>query len=72
MVEAEQEYLRAADTEEEPGRRHFRRGQWLLKFHRDRLDEAETEFERAIEILPNWSQPRSALAEVKAIRAHGS
>jgi tetratricopeptide (TPR) repeat protein len=70
-ADAEQEYARAAETEEEPARQHFRRGQWLMKFHPDRLDAAESEFQRAIEILPDWSQPRSALAEVRAQRARG-
>jgi tetratricopeptide (TPR) repeat protein len=70
-ADAEQEYARAAETEEEPARQHFRRGQWLMKFHPDRLDEAEGEFQRAIEMLPDWNQPRSALAEVRAERARG-
>jgi tetratricopeptide (TPR) repeat protein len=70
-AEAEQEYLRAVDAETEPGRQHFRRGQWLLRFHRDRLDEAQTEFEQAIAILPDWAQARSALGEVKTLRARG-
>ena len=67
-AEAEQEYLSAVVAEVEPGRKHFRRGQWLLRFHRDRLQDAQTEFEQAIEILPEWGQARSALAEVKELR----
>jgi protein O-mannosyl-transferase len=69
-AEAEQEYLRAIDTEVEPGRKHFRRGQWLLRFHRDRLEDAESEFEQALAILPDWAQAKTALAEVKALRTH--
>jgi hypothetical protein len=36
-----------------------------------RLDEAQTEFEQAIAILPDWAQARSALGEVKTLRARG-
>ena len=41
----------------------------VAEFHRDRLDEAETKFKRAMQILPDRSLPRNALAQVKALRA---
>ena len=69
--EAEREYRAAYDAEQEPGRKHFRRGQWLVKFHPERLDEAEHEFEAASELLPDWSLPRNALAQARALRRRG-
>lgn len=69
--EAEREFHAAYEAEQEPGRKHFRRGQWLVKFHPEELDEAEHEFEEASELLPDWSLPRQALAQARALRRHG-
>src|SRR6185503_13127551 len=49
-AEAEAEFAAAAETEPSPLLRHFRRGQWLGRFHPERRAEAIEEYRRALEL----------------------
>ncbi len=65
--EAEKQYLLAVATEPDEARRHYRRGLYLLRFYPQRAAEARGEFQRALEIQPDFLPARRAL-EVRDLR----
>lgn len=59
--EAERESLEAVATETDPAYQHYRRGRHLLRFHAERLDEARSEFQRALDLQPRFLAASAAL-----------
>lgn len=52
----------AIESEEDPARRYYRRGQFLLRYHPERRDEAAQEFRRALDLQPRFRAAQNALA----------
>jgi tetratricopeptide (TPR) repeat protein len=61
MEEAESEFIAAAESENDPARRHYRNGLTLARFHPDRKVDARREFEAALAIQPDFAAARDAL-----------
>lgn len=59
--QAEREYEQAVQTESDAAYRHYRRGQYLLRFHPERRADAAAEFEQALAIQPRFVAARLAL-----------
>jgi hypothetical protein len=59
--DAEGAYRQAVQVETNPARRHYRQGQFLLRFYPARTEEAKAEFERALELQPRFGPARAAL-----------
>jgi tetratricopeptide (TPR) repeat protein len=64
MAEAESEYIAAAESENDPARRHYRNGLRLARFHSDRIAEARREFEAALALQPDFAAAREALRKL--------
>jgi tetratricopeptide (TPR) repeat protein len=64
-TEAEAEFVAAAETESNPVVRHFRRGQWLTRFHPERRAEAIDEYGRALALQPNYAPAQKALKSLR-------
>jgi hypothetical protein len=60
-AEAESEYLAAAESENDPARRHYRNGLAIARFHADRSADARREFEAALALQPDYAAAREAL-----------
>ncbi|MFH0899803.1 MAG: tetratricopeptide repeat protein [Pseudomonadota bacterium] len=63
--EAETEYQRAVDTEPDPARQHYRRGQMLLRFHPERQADARAELEAALRLQPRFAPAKEALRALR-------
>jgi hypothetical protein len=63
-AEAEAEYRLSAEQEQDPARRHYRRGMWLVQFHLERRAEAQREFEAALAIQPRYAPALRMLREL--------
>lgn len=59
--DAERAYLEAIKHEPNPAYKHYRQGQFLLRFYHERSAEAEIEFRRALELQPRFAPARAAL-----------
>lgn len=59
--DAERAYLEAIKNEPDPAYKHYRQGQFLLRFYKERSAEAEIEFQRALELQPRFAPARAAL-----------
>ena len=64
MAEAEAEFVAAAESENDPARRHYRNGLTLARFHPERRSEARREFEAALALQPDFGAAREALARL--------
>jgi tetratricopeptide (TPR) repeat protein len=64
MAEAEAEFVAAAESENDPARRHYRNGLTLARFHPDRKADARREFEAALAIQPDYVAAREALSRL--------
>jgi len=63
-VEARAQAELAIESEEDSARRHYRRGQFLLRYHPERRDEAAQEFRRALDLQPRFRAAQNALADL--------
>ncbi|MFN2377945.1 MAG: hypothetical protein ABR538_15540 [Candidatus Binatia bacterium] len=64
MAEAEAEFAAAAESENDPARRHYRNGLLLARFHPERRNEARREFEAALALQPDFGAARQALSRL--------
>lgn len=64
VEEAEAEFVAAAEAETNPARRHYRTGTMLMRFHPGRAADARREFEKALEIQPDYVAAREALNQL--------
>jgi len=64
MAEAEAEFVAAAESENDPARRHYRNGLRLARFHPDRKADARREFEAALALQPDYGAAKEALSRL--------